>query len=86
MIKGQATAWPLIGGWHELHVYHEAVKGKAGMCSNTLRWNGYRHDHASGGDMMIQPDQERRRHVRAAYLEGKSGGTTSIDASGRWSV
>ena len=42
-----------------LHVHHEAVKGKTGMCSNTLRWNGYRHDHASGGDMVIQPDQEK---------------------------
>ena len=59
MIRGQAAACPLIGGWHELHVYHEAVKGKRGMRSNTLRWNGYRHNHASGGDMVIQPDQEK---------------------------
>ena len=36
--------------WHELHVYHEAVKV---VCSGMLGWNGYRQDHASGGDIVI---------------------------------
>jgi hypothetical protein len=47
------------------HVHHEGNEVKI-VCSDTLRWNGYSQDHASGGregDMVIQPDQESAVNV-----------------------
>lgn len=67
--------------WHELHVYHEAVKC---VRSDMLRWNGYRQDHASGGDIVIQSDQENCRHVRMGNYVVRLRAST--DASGKGSV
>ena len=30
---------------------------EGGKYSDTTRWNEYRQEHASGGDIVIQPDQ-----------------------------
>lgn len=61
--------------WHEFHVYHEAVKV---VCSNMLGWNGYRQDHASGGDIVIiqkVPSCQGGNHG--------AGPRASTDASGK---
>jgi hypothetical protein len=57
------------------HVHHKGNEVKI-VCSDTLRWNGYSQDHASGGregnmviqpcsgsDIVIQPDQESAVNV-----------------------
>ena len=47
---------------------------------DTTRWNGYRQEHTSGGDIVIQLHQERRRYRKdmergdhSVYLEEASG-------------
>ena len=87
----QAKAWPSVRYDSGMARVPRASRGsevkesRVVRCSDTLRWNGYRQDHALGGDIEIQSDQEKRRHVNFVNY-GECDQRTSTDASGKMSV